>query len=291
MERVFQQRLDEHRWHEHPRREPVGVDPADEVVVKPALLHRQILFQGIQLPGERLERARFPEGEAQIFGEILRHLLHRSRIVFARRHGVEGIEEEVRIHLLLQLPQLVLPGQRLRLNSPVFRSGRGRRRLKELHLRHVDIVEEVDPQIDRAPHQRRHQPRGEGRKRHPGLLDHRPFAQQQQGGHKGHRHPQNRHDHKQRPALRTGQGPQGRQSKQHVDEARDRKAAHDPQPDRPPRKRLAGPQRHRKPAERCADRQPKKHLKHPHNLLPPPARAPPQSPIGGRGIELIGASR
>ena len=89
---------------------------------------------------------------------------------------------------------------------------------------------------------------------------------------------------------RPRQPPQGRPSKQHHDEARDRKAAHDPQPDRPPGKRLAGPQRHRKPAQRRPHRQPKKHLKHPNNLLPPPARAP-RGAIGGRGIQLIGACR
>ena len=84
----------------------VAGDAADEIRAEPRLLHGEVFLQRLQLPRERLERAGLPEREPQVVGEIAGHALHRLRIVLAGHHGIERVEEEVGIHLLLELPYL-----------------------------------------------------------------------------------------------------------------------------------------------------------------------------------------
>ena len=59
---------------------------------------------------ERLERTGLAKGKPQVSGEVLRYPFHGVGVVLGGRYGVEGVQEEVGIHLLLLLPQFVLLG-------------------------------------------------------------------------------------------------------------------------------------------------------------------------------------
>ena len=140
---------------------PVAGETADKIVAEPDLLHGEVFLQGLQFPRERLKRAGLSEREPQVVGEVAGDALDGLRIILAGRHGVERVEEEVGIHLRLQLPQFERSGCRLRLEHPEFQIHRGRLVLREQDLCPVEILDQLQPEDDQAPEARRDQPRHE----------------------------------------------------------------------------------------------------------------------------------
>jgi hypothetical protein len=154
-----------------------------------------------QAPARGLERTGLAECEPQVFGEVLRHLLHSLGVVLDGRYGVERIEQEVRVDLCLQLPQFVLLGQRHGLESAIRGGTRGRFGPHLGHLRLAEVVDGVKPEVDSAPHAGRDQPWHERHDRTGARLAlpaHEPVAQNRKRARRGDEH----HDPDESPSLR-----------------------------------------------------------------------------------------
>lgn len=98
-DRILDERLDHHGWHEHLANVHVAVDAGFERAAEPSSLHGEILLERIDLTSQRLERRGRSEQEAQVIGERLNDGVDRLRIVAAGDDRVERVEEEVRADL------------------------------------------------------------------------------------------------------------------------------------------------------------------------------------------------
>ena len=79
-EGVFQRRLEHHRRHGEGMRGRIALEPAAAALVESGLVNGEVFLERLQLPGEGLKRPRLAEREAEIVGQILRHLFDRRRL-------------------------------------------------------------------------------------------------------------------------------------------------------------------------------------------------------------------
>jgi hypothetical protein len=173
--RILDQRLQQQRQQPRLPRRAVGVDRVAQPVLHARALHAQVGLGQRQLVGERhLVAAHLTEAGAQVVGEGAERALGLGRLVVdQRRHVGQRVEQEMRLDLRLQQPQLGLGGALLRLQLAAAR-------------REVEVQRQRDAQRDR--HRDRQRARVVQEEGERGLAQHDHRTQRPADDHADERH-------------------------------------------------------------------------------------------------------